>query len=227
MKFISPPDKELANGMRNNAKIPLTSEEIDIIKREIARIEADESKFILNDIDHIHLSTCYNFVEDIVYVTKNVLPDEKYGSIHPRDLMSVAAVLAHEYYGHRTYRNEYISDSKHEGTYYSTPLWQDECRASITAAKITPNLTNEERRDLILDAVYRAREFGQLIELDDFMKETLYGYSKSEKCITGNIGEIRFVSEESTFGDNENRENNDNLSEMQHISSGYDELEWW
>ena len=226
MKFISPSDKELANGMRNNTKTPLTEEEIALVKKEIARIEADETKFILNDIDHIHLSTCYNFVEDIVYVTKNVLPDEKYGSVHPRDLMSVAAVLAHEYYGHRTYRDEYISDSKHEGTYYTVPLWQDECRASITAAKTTPNLTNEERRDLILDAVYRAREYGQLIELDDFMKETLYGYSQQEKCITGNIGEIRFVSEASTLGDNEDREDYNSLSKVRNITQNYDELEW-
>lgn len=58
------------------------------------------------------------------------------------------------------------------------------------------------------------------------MKETLYGYSESEKCITEKIGEIRFVSEASTLGDNENRENNDNLSEMQHTPSDYDELEW-
>lgn len=83
--------------------------------------------------------------------------------------MSVGAVLAHEYYGHRTYRSEYLSDMEHGKGYHAIPLWQDECRASITAARTAPNLTEKDRSDLVLDAVYRAKEFGHLIEMDDFM----------------------------------------------------------
>lgn len=179
------------------SRIPLTDAEIQYVKSEIERIEADQSVFIFNDEDHILSSTCYNFIEDKIYVTKNVFPDTKYGSIHPRDLMSVGAVLAHEYYGHRAYREEYMSDYEKNPEFHSTPIWQDECRASITAAKTTPNLTEKDKCNLVLDAIYRAQEYHHRIEMDDFMKEVIYGYTNGEKniaCLTP----ITYVSEEST-----------------------------
>lgn len=201
IKLISENDRDMANGMRNTSGTPLTESEIDFVKSEIQRIGADESIFVFNDEDHFNSSTCYNFDEDRIYITRNVFPDDKYGSIHPRDVMSVGAVLAHEYYGHRAYREEYLSDME-RGGYHTTPLWQDECRASITAARTAPNLTQKDRCDLIMDAIYRAREFGHLIEMDDFMKEVVYGYPKSntEKNITQNIPRIHYVSETSQEG---------------------------
>ena len=39
-----------------------------------------------------------------------------------------------------------------------------------------------------MDAIYHANEFGHLIEMDDFMKEVIYGYSKS---ITETMDEAR------------------------------------
>lgn len=41
-----------------------------------------------------------------------------------------------------------------------------------------------------MDAVYRAEEFSQHIELDSFMKEVLYGYADGEKT-------LQFLSTES------------------------------
>jgi hypothetical protein len=111
------------------------------------------------------------------------LPDNKYGSNHPRDVMSVGAVLAHEYYGHRYYRDEYLLDIEKGDDIFTTPYWEDECRASITAAKITPNLTDLDVSNLIQDAVFRAKETGNLIEMDDFMKEAVYGYTDGEKTL--------------------------------------------
>ena len=190
-------DKEMANGMRNTSRTPLTEEEINFVKTEIKRIEADESVFVFNDPDHLQDSTCYNFEEDIVYVTRNVFPDVKYGSAHPRDTMSVGAVLAHEYYGHRPNRQEYLSDWEKGKDFHTTPIWQDECKASLTAAQIAPGLTEIDRRDLVLDAVFRAREYGQLIEMNDFMKEAVYGYGKNERNITREVAAPVYVSEES------------------------------
>ena len=190
-------DKSMANGMRNMSKTPLTDEEIVLVKKEINRIEADETVFIFNDPDHISDSTCYNFEDDKVYVTRNVFPDTKYGSIHPRDTMSIGAVLAHEYYGHRPNRKEYLEDWKTGKDYHTIPIWQDECRASLTAAQITPGLTEIDRRDLVMDAVYRAREYGQLIEMNDFTKEAVYGYGDKERNFTGKIVQPNYVSEES------------------------------
>ena len=135
----------------------LTDKEIEFVKSEIRRIGADESRFVFNDEAHIQSSTCYNFITDLLYVTRNVFPDTKYGSIHPRDIMSVGAVLAHEYYGHRTYRNEYLDDYKKGIDYRSIPEWQDECRASIVAAETAPGLTKMDKANLVLDAVYRGK----------------------------------------------------------------------
>ena len=196
IRFISFEDKGMANGMRNTSGTPLSEEEIEFVRSEIRRIQADESVFVFNDPDHLRDSTCYNFEDDIVYVTRNVFPDELYASAHPRDTMSVGAVLAHEYYGHRHYRQEYLSDWERGKDYHTTPIWQDECRASLTAAQIAPGLTEIDKRDLVLDAIYRAKEFGQLIEMNDFMKEAVYGYSSNERKITRDVEQPKYVSEE-------------------------------
>ncbi|MCI5805097.1 MAG: hypothetical protein MR029_02075 [Clostridium sp.] len=225
IRLISTNDKNMANGMRNTSKTPLSESEIEYVKSEIQRIGADLSVFVFNDKEHLSVSTCYNFIEDKIYVTRNVFPDEKYGSTHPRDLMSVGAVLAHEYYGHRPYREEYLSDMAHGDDYHTTPLWQDECRASINAAKTAHNLTDRDKSNLVMDAIYRAKEFGHLIEMDDFMKEVVYGYSNGEKNISYNITPINYVSETSKIGTTEKRICDSNMSKMSRSSRDYDDFE--
>ena len=210
-------DKDMANGMRDMSRTPLDDDEIEYVKSEIKRIEADEAVFVFNDEMHIAKSTCYNVSDDKIYVTR------KYASIHPRDIMSVGAVLAHEYYGHRTYREEYLEDEKNQKL--TTPYWQDECRASITAAKLAPNLTDKDKRDLIQDAVYRAQEAGQLIELDEFMKEVVYGYSKGERNISREIEPIRYIDQASVLGAFHDRGDERNMSEMWGDSDDYLDLE--
>ena len=207
--------KDMSNGMRDTSGTLLTNEEISYIIKEIKRIEADESIFVFNDEQHIKSSTCYNFIEDKIYVTRNVFPDTKYASSHPKDLMSVAAVLSHEYYGHRTYRQEYLNDLKQGKDHHTTPLWEDECRASITAAKIGKNLTQKERCDLINDASYRAQEAGMVITIDDSMKEIMYGYNNDEKNISYPITPINFVSEASLDGISTEKLENNQMSKMQ------------
>lgn len=225
MKFISDFDREMSQGMRDMSRTPLTDDEIDIVKKEIHRIKADESIFIFNDPDHIATSTCYNFIYDRVFVTRNVFPDLKYGSTHPRDLMSIGAVLAHEYYGHRSFREEYIKDYKCGNGTHTVPVWQDECRASITAAKIAPNLTERDKSNLIMDAIYRAQEYNHRIELDSFMKEVLYGYSDDERNITSAFQRIVYVSEEGTQRDQTYRENNRSMSKVRNKPYDYDDPE--
>lgn len=88
--------------------------------------------------------------------------------------MSIAAVLAHEYYGHRPFRAEYLYDQLTKTV--TTPIWMDECRASINASKLAPNLTIMEKSFLIQD---------------------LYGYTETDKNIVPQLREIIFVSEES------------------------------
>lgn len=192
--------------------------------KEIRIINADENVFVFNDAEHLDGGTCYNYQKDKIYIARNVFPDEKYASAHPRDIMSVRAVLAHEYYGHRTYRDEYLKDAKNNRV--TTPIWQDECRASITAAKITPNLTDRDRSNLIMDSVYRAKEYGQLIELDDFMKEVLYGYSTGEKHFAASLPTITYVSRQSVEGNTDDREDERDMSYLPDISDDNGDIEW-
>lgn len=84
---------------------------------------------------------------------------------HNRDNLSVRAVLAHEYYGHKV----------NKGTKIPQDSLNDEFRASYQAAKNAPNLTHEDRYRLILDALDRAKEAGIIIKYNDFMRGILYG----------------------------------------------------
>ena len=172
-----PEEYDMSQGHRMAGFTPLSEDEISLIKKSIRRINADETKFVFNHEKHLN-RTCYNPTKDVVYVGRNVFPDVNCNSAHPRDLMSIACVLAHEYYGHRKFRQEYLHDF--EEYCVTTSEAEDECRASITAAKECPNLSHEERSHLIQEAHKRAEEFGIVLENDDFMKEVLYGYSDAE-----------------------------------------------
>ena len=57
MKLIEKQTKDMANGMRDMSRRPLSADEIDFVKSEIRRIEADESVFVFNDEDHQNGST--------------------------------------------------------------------------------------------------------------------------------------------------------------------------
>jgi len=100
---------------------------------------------------------------DLIFVRGDIFPDKN--SRHPRDIMSVRSVIAHEYYGHRTFR----------GTSARQGSWNDEFRASYTAAKIAPCLTDNDRRHLLLDAIERAKEAGVVIEYNHFIGRMIYG----------------------------------------------------
>lgn len=87
-------------------------------------------------------------------------------SIITRDRMSSRAVLAHEYYGHY----------KSHPSEYDPGDWRDEFRASYNAVVNTPNLTDEERAHLMLDAYDRAKEAGQFNGYDETARRIIYGY---------------------------------------------------
>jgi hypothetical protein len=159
-------DNRNAGGLRRSPFIKLSDEEIEYLKSEIKALEADESLFRFNE----GRFTGYKDNQDIINVRGSVFPDRN--SVHPRDLMSARAVLAHEYYGHRAYRNTKLEDG----------AWNDEFRASYTAAKNTPNLSDVDRACLIADALERAREAGVAIKYNDFIRRILYGQHKKSEC---------------------------------------------
>ena len=84
--------------------------------------------------------------------------------------MSSKAVLAHEYYGHKYFGDLYGSKNPMPGA------WNDEFRASYTAALNTPNLEEMDRAYLMLDALERAKEAGVNIKITNVIRRVLYGY---------------------------------------------------
>ena len=88
--------------------------------------------------------------------------------------MSARAVLAHEYYGHRPYRELYLAEI--DLGKMAPQTWVDEFRASYMAAKNAPGLSDDDRRYLILDALERAKEAGISINHNSFIRRVLHGY---------------------------------------------------
>ena len=127
----------------------LTDEEVQVIKREIKRIEADQSVFVIDT--EKPRKTLYDEISDKVYVGSNVFPDLDNPS-NMTDKLSVACVLAHEYYGHRSMRDEYLKEDEDTSM---TPL--DEFKASFLAYKNAPNLSVEEKEMLLYQAYETAK----------------------------------------------------------------------
>jgi len=149
-----------ASGLRKSPYNNLTDDEIASLKADIAALQADESVFMFNEGNF----TGYADDADTIFVKGDVFPDNEY-SVHPRDMLSAKAVLAHEYYGHRANR----------GTHLREGAWNDEFRASYMAAKNAPGLTSQERALLLLDAMERAKEAGVAIKWNSFMRRAVYG----------------------------------------------------
>ncbi|MDY5991716.1 MAG: hypothetical protein SPI93_06695 [Oscillospiraceae bacterium] len=152
--------RNFPNGLRTEPNHHLTTSEIEELRKDISAIKADEKIFKFN----CGRRTGYDDILDEITVKGDVLPDNS--SDHPRDRMSSRAVLAHEYYGHRNHRETKLSPGE----------WNDEFRASYSAAKNCPNLSDEDRRYLIMDALERAKESGVTIKYNSFIRRILHGY---------------------------------------------------
>lgn len=153
------PKRAMAGGLR--APITeLTMAQRQFVRNEIAAIGGDMSHFSFTGWES---GTRYDDDDDVVYIAGNVFPDER--STKARDRMSVRATLAHEYYGHRSFR----------GTKARPGSWNDEFRASYTAALKAPGLTDDDRQLLMRDALDRASEAGVTIKYNDEIRRILYG----------------------------------------------------
>lgn len=153
--------REMAGGGRRGKNHILTEEEIYEIQQAILDIGADPNAFMFLKQG---ATTGYIDAYDMIVISGNVIPDLT--SNHPRDRMSIRAALAHEYFGHRAFRN----------TRAAKDSWNDEFRASYTAAIHAPGLNAEERQDLMLDALERAKEAGVNIKFNSEIRRILYGY---------------------------------------------------
>lgn len=153
-------ERGMASGARKSFLLPLSEADKVFVLQEIDRIGADRRFFEFRD----GAPTGYSDKRDKIFISSSIFPSDD-GSTHPTDLLSVRAVLAHEFYGHRANRNTKMVEGS----------WNDEFRASYMAAKNSPGLTDEDRSLLISDAMQRAKDAGVNIKLNTFMRRCLYG----------------------------------------------------
>lgn len=153
-------NRKMANGNRVSPQHILSKTEIDSITEDAKDIGIPT--YILNF--NIGSQTGYSDLSNVIHIRGDVLPDVS--SVVNRDLLSQKAVLAHEYYGH------YLSNPSK----FRIGDWRDEFQASYKAAINTPNLSDAERRMLMLDAYDRAKEAGVVAKYNKKARMIIYGY---------------------------------------------------
>ena len=152
--------RDMALGLRTPPDHKLTNEEIVSVKNDADEIRIPEGVLKFNQGTRTGVSD----EDQAIYVRGDVLPDTS--SHNNRDLLSSRAVLAHEYYGHmKMYPSPY-----HVGD------WRDEFRASYLAALNTPNLSDEDRARLMIDAFERGSDAGIKLRYNKIAREIIYGY---------------------------------------------------
>lgn len=153
-------ERGLAMSLRRPKSHILTDSEIQSV------IDDAKSININPDVLRFNRGNQTGFLESrgCINIRGDILPDPD--GLTARDTMTQRAVLAHEYYGH--YKNH--------PSPYEINDWRDEFKASYDAAINTPNLTDEERRDLMIDAYDRAKEAGAFEGYDEVARRIIYGF---------------------------------------------------
>ena len=152
--------RNMANGSRQPRSKILTEDEISRILDDAKALGIPEEMLRFNK------GSRTAFIDGVqkINIRGDILLDRN--STIARDRMSERAVLAHEYYGHyKNHPSEYDYDD-----------WRDEYRASRDAALNAPNLTDEDRALLMVDAYDRMKEVGKLTDYDDEARRIIYGY---------------------------------------------------
>lgn len=152
--------RNMANGSRQPRSKILSKDEISRILDDAKALGIPEEMLRFNK------GSRTAFIDGVqkINIRGDILPDRN--STIARDRMSERAVLAHEYYGHyKNHPSEYDYDD-----------WRDEYRASRDAALNAPNLTDEDRALLMIDAYDRMKEVGKFVEYDDEARRIIYGY---------------------------------------------------
>lgn len=152
--------RNFAMGLRRPVSHILTRDEIANIKEDAEALGIDVSVLRFND-GH---QTGFRDSMGLIYIRGDILPDVD--SIIARDRMSPRAVLAHEYYGH----------FQHHPSEYGPGDWRDEFRASYIAAVEAPNLSDEDRMYLMVDAYDRAKEAGEVVGYTEKARRIIFGF---------------------------------------------------
>lgn len=152
----------MSNGMKTSSYHILTDYETESIRKDANELN------ILLEILRLNEGNQTGFLDwyKVINVRGDVLPD--LASNNLRDNLPQKAVWAHEYYGH--YKNHPSS--------FRVGDWRDEFRASYRTTLDIPNLSDEERRMLMLDAYDRAKEAGVSVKYNKESRRIVYGYDE-------------------------------------------------
>lgn len=162
--FLSEREKivrKMANGQRRSIFQTITDDEKEQIISEATLLNIPKDRIEIKEGTTTHYSDFY----DKIFIGPDVFPSDD-NSVHNRDNLSLRAVLAHEYYGHRRFRNTTVKPGS----------WNDEFRASYFAALEAPKLTQKDRQMLMRDAIDRATEAGVKIKITETIRRLLYGF---------------------------------------------------
>lgn len=152
----------MSNGQRKSPWYKLNDEDIKTVKSIASDINIPLDVLRFNT----GYQTGFSDFDEIINIKGDVFPD--LNSTNLRDRLSIKCVLAHEYYGH--YKNHPSN--------FKVGDWRDEFKASYRAAIDTPNLTDDERRMLMLDAYDRAKEAGVTVTYNKTARRLIYGYDE-------------------------------------------------
>jgi hypothetical protein len=129
------------DGQRN--EIPLTDEQKEQAKVYAVSLGMPEDMIFFLD----NFETGYGTTFDDLVIGTDVLPRHE-RSKYPNDNVSLKGTIAHEIIGHR--------DAAIGG--FTHPVDDlEETQASIRAARFAPNLSRQERMDLLRDAISRLK----------------------------------------------------------------------
>lgn len=151
--------RNMANGQRRSPLYNLNNNEINSVLNDADALGVPKEILEFNAGAQTGFSDRY----EKIYIRGDILPD--LNSSNLRDKLSIKAVLAHEYYGHY----------KSHPSIFRVGDWRDEFRASYRAALDAPNLSDEERRMLMLDAFDRAKEAGVTVKYNREARRIIYG----------------------------------------------------
>ena len=156
----------LSPGHRMPAYEEVTGENKEYVIQEAQAIGIPPERLRFNSPNAA--GTSYSPLDDMIDVKGDVFP--RLTEDHPRAKMSVRAALAHEEYGHRPNREQYLWELRN-GVLSDAQDWQDEFRASYKASIMGINLSDEDRAYLYSDAKTRAEDKQEFGRMDKLLKE--------------------------------------------------------
>lgn len=151
--------RAMANGPRRGALTVINESEERHLRKIAEDINIPTELLRFNEGPH----TGFDDEAGIIYVRGDVFPS-KYAP-NPESILSEKCALAHEYYGH------YLQHPSK----FAINDWRDEFQASYRASLDTPNLTDNERAMLMIDAFDRARNAGVSVTLNKIARRMIHG----------------------------------------------------